>query len=113
MVALRSQAIRKLSGKGGMVSLMLPEDGTRDLLTAWEGRIDIAAVNGPAQVVVCGESEALRELVAHCDRHDIRARTIPVDYASHSAHVEVIEDHLAEALSPVKADAPRSRCSPR
>ncbi|MFF1699826.1 type I polyketide synthase [Streptomyces sp. NPDC058257] len=107
VVALRSQAILELSGRGGMVSVPLPAEQVRELLPEWDGRISVAAVNGPSQVVVSGEPEALRELVAHCEQRDIRARTIPVDYASHSSHVEAIEAHLIEVLAPVAPQAPQ------
>ncbi|MFH8485218.1 type I polyketide synthase [Streptomyces longisporoflavus] len=107
VVALRSQAILELSGKGGMVSVPLPEAQVRALLPQWDDRISVAAVNGPSQVVVSGEPEALRELVAHCEERDIRARTIPVDYASHSSHVEAIEAHLTEVLAPVAPRVPQ------
>ncbi|MFD5698726.1 type I polyketide synthase [Streptomyces lasiicapitis] len=105
VVALRSLAIRELSGKGGMVSVPLPEDQVRELIAAWDSRIELAAVNGPAQVVVSGEPEALEELVAQCVDQDIRARTIPVDYASHSSYVEQIETEMAQALSAVSPQA--------
>ncbi|MFD9075577.1 type I polyketide synthase, partial [Streptomyces lasiicapitis] len=105
VVALRSLAIRELSGKGGMVSVPLPEQEVRKLISAWDGRIELAAVNGPAQVVVSGEPEALEELVAQCVDQDIRARTIPVDYASHSSYVEDIEQQIAEALDGVVPQA--------
>ncbi|WP_240045134.1 type I polyketide synthase [Streptomyces alboflavus] len=105
VVALRSQAIRELSGKGGMVSVPLPEAEVRELIVAWNGRIELAAVNGPAQVVVSGEPEALEELVAQCVAQDIRARTIPVDYASHSSYVEQIEAQIAQALTGVTPQA--------
>ncbi|MFF1699827.1 type I polyketide synthase, partial [Streptomyces sp. NPDC058257] len=107
VVALRSQAILELSGRGGMVSVPLPAEQVRELLPKWDDRISVAAVNGPSQVVVSGEPEALRELVAHCEERDIRARTIPVDYASHSSHVEAIEAHLAEVLAPVAPQMPQ------
>ncbi|MFE9122398.1 type I polyketide synthase [Streptomyces sp. NPDC007172] len=109
VVALRSVAIRELSGRGGMVSVPLPEGQVRELINGWGGRIELAAVNGPAQVVVSGEPEALEELVAQCVARDIRARTIPVDYASHSSYVEQIETQIGEALSgvaPQNADIP-------
>ncbi|WP_172382410.1 type I polyketide synthase [Streptomyces sp. MNP-20] len=109
VVALRSLAIRELSGKGGMVSVPLPEAEVRELIAGWEGRIEVAAVNGPAQVVVSGEPEALEELVAQCVARDVRARTIPVDYASHSSYVEEIEAQILEALegvSPQAAEVP-------
>ncbi|KOV64695.1 hypothetical protein ADL01_27890, partial [Streptomyces sp. NRRL WC-3618] len=77
VVALRSLAIRELSGKGGMVSVPLPEREVRELITAWGERVSVAAVNGPAQIVVSGEAEALEELVAQCVANGIRARTIP------------------------------------
>ncbi len=105
VVALRSQAIVELSGRGGMVSVPLPERQVREILTQWDDDLSVAAVNGPAHVVVSGAAAALEELVAQCVARDIRARTIPVDYASHSAHVEAIEEHLERVLAPV---APRT-----
>ncbi|MBB5106850.1 type I polyketide synthase [Streptomyces spectabilis] len=105
VVALRSQAIVELSGLGGMVSVPLPERQVREILGQWGDDLSVAAVNGPAHVVVSGAAAALEELVAQCVARDIRARTIPVDYASHSAHVEAIEEHLERVLAPV---APRT-----
>ncbi|MYS28109.1 SDR family NAD(P)-dependent oxidoreductase, partial [Streptomyces sp. SID7804] len=99
VVALRSRAIVKLAGTGGMVSVALPADEVRDLITRWDGAVDIAAHNGPRSVVVAGEVTALEELVADCKDNGIRAKRIPVDYASHSAHVEGLRDELLDALS--------------
>ncbi|MFJ8396952.1 SDR family NAD(P)-dependent oxidoreductase [Streptomyces sp. NPDC094144] len=99
VVALRSRAIVKLAGTGGMVSVALPADEVRALITRWDGAIDIAAHNGPRSVVVAGEGTALDELVAHCKENRMRAKRIPVDYASHSSHVESLRDELLDALS--------------
>ncbi|WP_372346843.1 SDR family NAD(P)-dependent oxidoreductase [Streptomyces sp. KL116D] len=99
VVALRSRAIVRLAGTGGMVSVALPADEVRALVTRWGGAIDIAAHNGPRSVVVAGEVTALDELVAHCKADKKRAKRIPVDYASHSAHVETLRDELLDALS--------------
>ncbi|MEW2311544.1 SDR family NAD(P)-dependent oxidoreductase [Streptomyces sp. NPDC006864] len=104
VVALRSRAIVKLAGTGGMVSVALPADEVRALITPWGEAIDIAAHNGPRSVVVAGEATALEELVAHCKGEKVRAKRIPVDYASHSAHVDRLRDELLDALSSI---APR------
>ncbi|WP_443033248.1 SDR family NAD(P)-dependent oxidoreductase [Streptomyces sp. AMCC400023] len=101
VVALRAQAILALSGRGGMVSVQLPADEAREALARWEGRIDLAAVNGPASVVVAGDTGALDELLSWADETGVRARRIAVDYASHSSHVDAIREELAELLSPV------------
>ncbi|MFC8454892.1 SDR family NAD(P)-dependent oxidoreductase, partial [Kitasatospora sp. NPDC057223] len=61
--------------------------------------LSIAAVNGPATTVVSGTATELDTLQAHYEANDIRARRIPVDYASHSHHVESIKDELARLLA--------------
>ncbi|OLF06608.1 hypothetical protein BLA60_30505 [Actinophytocola xinjiangensis] len=94
VVALRSQAIRALAGRGGMVSVPLPESEVRGLLT--EG-LSVAAVNGPAATVVSGDVAALDVLMSRCER----AKKIPVDYASHSSQVDAIRDEVLRLLAPV------------
>ncbi|MEV5357092.1 type I polyketide synthase [Streptomyces sp. NPDC052693] len=106
VVALRSQAIAAIAGRGGMVSVGLSHEGTVELIGRWEGRISVAAVNGPTSTVVSGDADALDELVVHAEESGVRVRRVEVDYASHSAHVEAIEEELAEVLAPVVAGEP-------
>ncbi|MGW2025273.1 beta-ketoacyl synthase N-terminal-like domain-containing protein, partial [Streptomyces decoyicus] len=101
VVALRSKAIRALSGRGGMVSVALPRPEVEELIEPWSGRISVAAVNGPSSVVVSGDGDVLGRLVEECREREVRARRIEVDYASHSAHVESIEETLRHVLAPV------------
>ncbi|CAM5283412.1 Type I polyketide synthase OS=Streptomyces alboniger OX=132473 GN=CP975_27330 PE=4 SV=1 [Streptomyces alboniger] len=75
------------------------------LLAQWDGRISVAAVNGPSSMTVSGDPGALDELLAVCAAEDIWARRVPVDYASHSPQVESVEADLTEALAPL---SPRS-----
>ncbi|MGW2325162.1 type I polyketide synthase [Streptomyces sp. NPDC001700] len=107
VVALRSQAIgRVLAGRGGMVSVALPVSEVRERIAPWgEERISVAAVNGPSAVVVSGEPAALDDLLASCEADEVRARRVPVDYASHSAQVELLRDELLELLAPVQPQA--------
>ncbi|MFI8086442.1 SDR family NAD(P)-dependent oxidoreductase [Kitasatospora sp. NPDC086009] len=106
IVALRSRVIaERLAGLGGMVSLALSPVEAGELVAAAEGRLSVAAVNGPGSVVVSGEPTALEGLLADCEARGVRARRIPVDYASHSAQVETVRDHLLDALGPDRAAA--------
>ncbi|MFE9306043.1 SDR family NAD(P)-dependent oxidoreductase, partial [Streptomyces sp. NPDC006856] len=104
VVALRSRALLKLAGRGGMVSVAASAERTTRLLPAGGG-VCVAAVNGPGAVVVAGEPHELAALIAACDREGIRARAIPVDYAAHSAQVAEIEDELREALTGIRPRA--------
>nr|prf polyketide synthase [Saccharopolyspora erythraea] len=103
VVALRAKALRALAGKGGMVSLAAPGERARALIAPWEDRISVAAVNSPSSVVVSGDPEALAELVARCEDEGVRAKTLPVDYASHSRHVEEIRETILADLDGISA----------
>ncbi|MFF8812311.1 type I polyketide synthase [Streptomyces pactum] len=94
----RSLAIAAgLSGHGTMASLAMPAgDVDRD-------RVSVAAVNGPNAVVISGETEAVRAVVAECEARGTRARLIPVDYASHSAQVETIRDEVLRVAEGITA----------
>ncbi|MGC9443136.1 SDR family NAD(P)-dependent oxidoreductase, partial [Streptomyces sp. WG5] len=104
VVALRSRALLRLAGRGGMVSVAASAERTTSLLPAG-GRVCVAAVNGPGAVVVAGEPQELAALLAACDREGVRAKAIPVDYAAHSAQVAEIEDELREALTGIRPRA--------
>ncbi|MFE0603977.1 type I polyketide synthase [Streptomyces sp. NPDC058871] len=107
VVALRSRAIRALAGLGGMVAVSLSEDRVRAEIAPWAEKLSVAAVNGPAAVVVSGETGALAELLTHCATRGVRARAVPVDYASHSAQVERIRSEVLAALAGVRPLAAR------
>ncbi|MBN0049014.1 SDR family NAD(P)-dependent oxidoreductase [Streptomyces actuosus] len=105
VVVLRSRAITALAGRGGMASVLLPVAEVEGHLTRRDGRLSLAAVNGPASVVVSGDADAVRDLVADLTAAGAQARQIPVDYASHSAQVEAIRDRLLTDLAPVRPQA--------
>ncbi|MGW8703221.1 type I polyketide synthase, partial [Streptomyces eurythermus] len=101
VVVLRSRAIARIAGGGGMVSVSLPAGRVRTMLDTYGGRVSVAAVNGPSSTVVSGDAQALDELLAGCEREGVRARRVPVDYASHSAQMDQLRDELLEALADV------------
>ncbi|WP_165869686.1 acyltransferase domain-containing protein, partial [Streptomyces barkulensis] len=102
VVALRSRALAELAGTGGMVSVPLPAGETERRIRRWGDRLAVAAVNSPGSTVVSGDPEALEDLLAQCAADGVRARRIPVDYASHSPHVETIRERLLDLLAPVE-----------
>ncbi|MFE0463932.1 beta-ketoacyl synthase N-terminal-like domain-containing protein, partial [Kitasatospora sp. NPDC058965] len=102
VVALRSRAILALAGQGGMASVALPEAAVRERIAGLAGRISVAVVNGPSATVVAGEPGALAELVAGYQAEQVRARLIPVDYASHSPQVDQLREELLDLLAPIE-----------
>jgi acyl transferase domain-containing protein len=103
VVSLRSRALVALAGRGGMVSVAAGVDEVQERVGRFDGRISIAAVNGPRSVVVSGELGALRELLAECQIESVKARLIPVDYAAHSVQVQEIQGELLDGCAGILA----------
>ncbi|MFI0942960.1 SDR family NAD(P)-dependent oxidoreductase [Streptomyces sp. NPDC021020] len=101
VVALRSQALRALSGKGAMASITFGPQEVRDLLdelgTA-AADVAIAAHNGPRSTVVSGPPDQVAATLAAADERGARTRTIDVDYASHGPQVDQLHDHILTTL---------------
>ncbi|WP_256914947.1 type I polyketide synthase, partial [Streptomyces hilarionis] len=96
----RSRAIvTRLSGHGAMALLAMPAEEVD------QERVAIGAVNGPNSVVVSGPAEVVRAVMAECEARGVRARTVPIDYASHSPYVEPVREEVLRAAAGVTARA--------
>ncbi|WP_435126778.1 type I polyketide synthase [Actinacidiphila sp. bgisy144] len=99
VVALRSQSLKVLAGAGGMLSVSRSAGEVEERLVRFGESVALAAVNGPSAVVVSGEPAALEELKAEFEAEGTRARMVAVDYASHSAQVDRLEDEITSVLA--------------
>ncbi|MFJ8234055.1 beta-ketoacyl synthase N-terminal-like domain-containing protein, partial [Streptomyces sp. NPDC094448] len=103
VVALRSRVIGgRLAGRGVMASVALPAGEVELVEGVW-----IAARNGPSSTVIAGNPEAVESVLAGYEAVGVRVRRIAVDYASHTPHVEAVEDELAEVLEGVTTRTPK------
>jgi acyl transferase domain-containing protein/acyl carrier protein len=105
IVALRSRLIMKIDGRGGVLWLALSPEEARARLRDFDGRISLAAINGPASLTVAGDPDALAEFGAACREEGLQVREVAVNCAAHSAQIDVLEEELLELLAPI---APRS-----
>ena len=100
VVALRSRAIAEADlPPGGMLSVALPRAAAEKLLADDGQVLSLAAVNGASSVVVSGPVGALDALTDRLRTDGVRHRRIPVDYASHSPHVEALREPVLTALA--------------
>ncbi len=102
IVALRSRLLCGLEGRGGMASIAAPAQWVRERLEHSDGRLVVAAVNGPRSVGVAGDREALEILMTECEDKGIRVREVlGATTATHSPVVEALREELLLALSDV------------
>lgn len=98
LAVYRSRTLARLAGRGGMLSLSLPVDDVRRRLERWGDRLSVAAINGPASVVVTGDTRALAELLAEAEHEGVWARSLPADVPAHSPLVDELRERLLAEL---------------
>ncbi|WP_437309427.1 SDR family NAD(P)-dependent oxidoreductase [Sorangium sp. So ce388] len=102
VVALRSQLVRRASGRGAMAVVELSAEEAWSRLSGYEGRVEVGAVNGPRLVVLSGDKPALEEVFGRLTDEGVFCRWVKVDYASHSPHMEGLRADLLRALASVQ-----------
>ncbi|MFI6004913.1 SDR family NAD(P)-dependent oxidoreductase [Streptomyces sp. NPDC051366] len=102
LVAARGRIMQQLPPGGAMVALRAGEREATALLAGYEGRIAVAAVNGPASTVLSGDRDALAVVVAAFEEAGGKATWLRVGHAFHSP---LMEPALAEFRSVVRRTA--------
>ncbi|MEV0882013.1 type I polyketide synthase, partial [Micromonospora echinofusca] len=88
LVAARGRLMQALPDGGGMLAVAADEAAVAASLAGLPGRLDVAAVNGPAAVVVAGDVEALDEVQRVWSERGVQTRRLRVSHAFHSARMD-------------------------
>src|SRR5690606_19051856 len=73
----------------------------------WSGRVSVAAVNAPGNIVISGEAAALDEVIEILRSERIRSRRLAVTQASHSPLMEPMLDEFESVARTVTFRSPR------
>lgn len=106
LVALRGRIMQKATGMGKMISVDLTPDEANSILSGYEDRVSIAAINDPNSVVLSGQSSALDDVALRCEKRGVSVRPLRVNYAFHSPQMDALGRELVDRL--VRVDARRA-----
>ncbi|WP_143570649.1 acyltransferase domain-containing protein, partial [Streptomyces acidiscabies] len=104
IVAVRSDALRQLQGRGDMASLGVGTDQAAELIGDRPG-VSVAVVNSASSTVISGPPGEVAAVVSEAEARGLRARLIDVGYASHHAQIDELREELEERLSGVHPGA--------
>ena len=106
IVVLRGEAMQAATGAGAMASVGLSPAEAFNVVAAYKGRLDLAAINAPGSTVLSGEPEALDAALATLTERGVTVRRMQVDYAFHSSQMTAHAEAFAKTLGPVAAERP-------
>jgi myxalamid-type polyketide synthase MxaD len=100
----RGRLMSRAAGQGRMAALGLTAEECEKALRGYEGRLDIAAVNGPASSVISGDPAALEEVLESLKGRNVFSRLLNDSYAFHSYQMSPLRNELVEALRDLRPE---------
>ncbi|WP_344571334.1 SDR family NAD(P)-dependent oxidoreductase, partial [Streptomyces fulvorobeus] len=104
LVAARASLMAALPAGGVMTAVRATEDEITPLLTE---RVSIAAVNGPASVVISGDENAVQDIAAHFEAQGRKTTRLRVSHAFHSPLMEPMLDEFRAVAQSLTYTEPR------
>ncbi|MGV9505933.1 type I polyketide synthase [Streptomyces tendae] len=102
VVTHRGRLLQSVAGQGRMASAALSESEVAALVAHHEGRLHVAAINGPRSTVVAGEPAAVDAFVQDVRGRGHDCRTMPGGYAFHTPGLAPYGRRLAGLLEGIR-----------
>ncbi|MEO1375162.1 MAG: amino acid adenylation domain-containing protein, partial [Cyanobacteria bacterium J06635_10] len=93
LISLRGRLMQQLPPGGEMLAVRASHEQVNQLISPYSDKVAIAAINGPQNVVISGESDAVGTVREKSELQGIKTKQLQV---SHAFHSHLMEPMLAE-----------------
>ena len=107
LIAARGRLMQALPAGGQMAAVFADEQTVASAIRGHEARVSIAAINGPANVVLSGEGTALQAIVERLRADGVRSQGLTVSHAFHSPLMDPMLAEFERAARGVSFAEPR------
>jgi len=107
LVAERGRLMQSLPRGGGMAAVMAGEARVEAALAGFAPNVQVAAVNGPENVVISGDGAALRAVVERLAADGVKSQALTVSHAFHSQLMDPILEAFERTASAVAYAPPQ------
>ncbi len=107
LIAARGRLMQQLPEIGSMAAVFADEETVKHAILGMEDRLSIAGVNGVANTVISGETEAVREAIQKLEKQGFQTRLLRVSHAFHSPLMDDILDEFEAIANEVTYHPPQ------
>ena len=107
LIAARGRLMQSLPRDGGMLVVFAEPARVAETISSDPDELSIAAINGPASVVISGRLTALHEVRRRLENDGITTRALTVSHAFHSPLMQPILDEFEQIAASVSYAPPR------
>ncbi len=107
LIAARGRLMQSLPSGGQMVAVFTNYERVLQTLEPYKNDVNIAALNGPNNVVISGFGSGVQSVIDDFAANGIKTRSLVVSHAFHSPAMEPILSEFEKVAAEIKYSAPK------
>ncbi|MFV1966601.1 MAG: SDR family NAD(P)-dependent oxidoreductase, partial [Pirellulaceae bacterium] len=107
LISARARLMQALPSGGSMAAVFASGDEVERALAPYDGKVTIAALNGPRNTVISGDRGAVRQVLSALENRGIQSKPLVTSHAFHSHWMEPMLDQLEQVASGAACSAPQ------